>query len=103
MNNLTCEQRALAEAMSEVSETAYCAGWMRDTEYDVWRLLHEGGTWGQANADSLAMELSVVRAALEWAGCWIVWDDEHEEQPVSLDQWRPMYEAWAVRTGRRAR
>ena len=104
MRDLTPDERALAEAMSDVSELAYCAGWMQDTEYEVWRLLHEGGDWGWAREEHLAPELAVVRAAFERACRWIVWDDVHEEQPVALDEWRPMYEAWAAaRTPRRAR
>ena len=97
MAELTPEQRVLAEAMSDVSERAYCAGWMQDTEYEVWRLLHDGGGWGWAEAEYLAPEVEAVRAAFERAGCWIVWDDEHEEQPVTLEKWQPMYEAWAAR------
>ena len=102
MAKLTPEQRALAEAMSDVSELAYCAGWMDGTEYEVWRLLHEGGRWGWAGTEHLAPVVAEVRSAFERAGCWIVWDDEREEQPVTLEAWRPLYEAWVARTPRRA-
>ena len=100
MRELTSDERALAEAMSDVSELAYCAGWMQDTEYEVWRLLHEGGSWGQADAEHLAPLLADVRAAFDRAGCWIVWDDEHEEQPITLGTWRSKYRAWAARHGK---
>lgn len=99
MTGLTPQQRALAEAMSEVSEAAFRAGWMEGTEYDVWRLLHHGGPWGMASAEQLVPLLADVRTALERAGCWIVWEsDEPDERPVTLDQWQRLYRTWALRT-----
>jgi len=97
MVELTADQRALAEAMSDVSERAYCAGWMDGTEYEVWRLLHEGGGWGWVGAEHLVSEMADVKAAFERAGCWIVWDDDLEEQPITVDDWRQKYEAWPRR------
>jgi hypothetical protein len=31
--DLTHDQRALADAMSKISEAAYCAGWMEGLEF----------------------------------------------------------------------
>ncbi|MEU6549000.1 hypothetical protein ABZ915_01765 [Streptomyces sp. NPDC046915] len=104
MAELTPGQRALAEVMSEVSELAYRAGWMRGCEFDVWRLLHEGGNWGMADAEQLAPLLAEVRAARDRAGCWIVWgDDDPGEQAVPLAEWLPRYETWAASMPRGAR
>lgn len=94
---LTPQQQALADAMSDVSETAYCAGWMDDTEYQVWRLLHGGSRWGMLDAEDLAEELDAVRKALEAAGCWIVWGDDGEE-PIPLDEWEKRYAAHKARS-----
>ncbi|MGW7253591.1 hypothetical protein [Streptomyces sp. NPDC054834] len=97
MAELTPEQRVLAEAMSEVSESAYCAGWMDGCEYDVWRLLHEGGDWGMADAEQLAPLLTEVRTARDRAGCWIAWgDDDPDQWAVPLAEWLPRYETWAA-------
>ncbi|MFD8418098.1 hypothetical protein [Streptomyces sp. NPDC059466] len=100
MSELTLAQRALAEAMSEVSELAYRAGWMERTEYAVWQLLSTRGAWGQAGAEELAPLLDTVRDAFRRAGCWIVWaDDAPDVQPVALAEWRRRYAAWAVVNG----
>lgn len=97
MVELTPEQQALAEAVSEVSEAAYRAGWMKGCEYDVWRLLHEGGRWGMADAEQLGPLLDEVRAALDRAGCWVVWDDHDPgPRPAPLSEWLPGYERWAA-------
>ncbi|MFC8676699.1 DUF6221 family protein [Streptomyces griseorubiginosus] len=99
MHHLTPTLRALADAMSDVSEHAYCAGWLVDTEYEVWRLLHEeGGRWGQAGPDTLAPLLDAVRAARRRTNFWIVGDEAvGAEQAITYEAWRPMYEKWAQR------
>jgi hypothetical protein len=44
----------LADIVSELSESAYSAGWMVDSEFDVWRLASEGGIWGRIGAGELS-------------------------------------------------
>jgi hypothetical protein len=36
LSDLTPDQRALARYMSDLSEEAYCAGWMSGLEYALW-------------------------------------------------------------------
>lgn len=91
-------QQALARAMSDVSEAACFAGWMDGTEYGVWRLLYDGGTWGMADAVTLASELDAVRSAFAVADCWIVWDNDADgQEAVPLDQWERRYAEWTER------
>ena len=42
LRDLTDAQRELAEAMSDISEDAYCTGWMQDLEYGLWRIVETG-------------------------------------------------------------
>ncbi|MER7968085.1 hypothetical protein ABTX35_03560 [Streptomyces sp. NPDC096080] len=97
MTALTPAQSALVDAMSEVSETAYCAGWLDGTEYEVWRLLHgPPRSWGQAGPELLAPALEAVRVAYRAAGCWILWDEAADgESPVGIERWRGLYARWA--------
>jgi len=83
---LTTDQRALFEAMSDVSEECYCAGWMAGTEQNVWRLIHHGGSWGLWRFPVEAAQLDRVRRAMAQAQCWIVWDGAGPVT-VSLEQW----------------
>lgn len=87
--DLTYEQAELEDAMSDVSETSYCAGWMHGTEEAVWRLIHEGGDWGMCRWKFNDRELERVRRAMVAADCWIVWDNG--PKPVPLDEWRAQH------------
>jgi hypothetical protein len=42
LRDLTPAQLELAEYMSDLSEEAYCAGWMRDLEYALWDAAYGG-------------------------------------------------------------
>lgn len=47
LDALSTPQRALADYMSELSEEAYCAGWMDDLEFSLWRIVTDGsGRYG---------------------------------------------------------
>lgn len=40
LQDLTQEQRDLADVISRVSERCYRAGWMQGIEYEVWEAMH---------------------------------------------------------------
>lgn len=82
----TDEQRELFDAMSEVSEISYAAGWVTGNEHAVWRLIHDGGRFGQETWDVAAEELERVRRALRAANCWITWPED-SPQVTSLSDW----------------
>jgi hypothetical protein len=44
LRDLTPAQCELAKYMSDLSEEAYCAGWMQGLEYALWQVLVEGET-----------------------------------------------------------
>lgn len=85
-DGLTAAQRDLYEAMSEISEISYAAGWCTGNEYAVWRLIHEGGPYGQEQWDVDDPDLARVRRALAAAHCWITWTGDNP-QAISLTDW----------------
>ena len=94
--SLTPEEQCLRDLMSEISEASYYAGWMRDTEFEVWRLATEGGAWGRATAAELQQALKEISALAQKLGKWIAWRDGpgSDNQAISLAEWRRLYADW---------
>lgn len=96
-DGLTDAEIGLAHLMSQISETCYCAGWMADCEFDIWRLATEGGDWGLCDASYLP-ELAIIRTHAESIDRWIVWNESNDKdapfyKAIPLNEWRPMYDA----------
>ena len=89
LTELTRDQRRLADYMSELSEQAYCAGWMAGLEFALWEALHgQRSEYGQlAFTEAHRQELKSLSESI---GGWIVFDDEREESFVSCEQWKQM-------------
>ena len=86
LKDLAPAQRALEEFMSELSEEAYCAGWMECLEYALWDAVGGGARlYGRKTlSDS---EVESLRALSRACGGWIVFDDETEETWLPLSEW----------------
>lgn len=95
MPDLTPAQRALANLMSDLSETCYAAGWMIGCERAIWRLIHgQQDTWGMYHRVSMQDDLDAIWAVAQAADSWIEWDDQaHEERAVPMAEWRSRMEA----------
>jgi len=92
--DLTPTQLALAERMSEISEDAYCAGWLIDLEYELWQILIDGqGAFGMMGLSE--PEIQQLRELSDACGGWIVYDDDLAETFVPLTQWLTMFAAHA--------
>jgi hypothetical protein len=99
-SDLTNDQRALAEAMSDLSEAGYHAGWMAGLEYDLWRILLTGGiSYGQHEVSQ--GDISRLRDLAEKCGGWIVFDDDKGEIFVPMVEWQKMFAAHAAKIARR--
>jgi hypothetical protein len=86
INDLTPDQKHLAEFMSEISEQCYCAGWMKDLEYVLWDALESGErTYGKCTITS--EEISRLKALSDKSKSWIYFHEEHEEIALALDVW----------------
>lgn len=96
MLDLSLAEVALACAISDVCEVAQFAGWLENTEFEVWQLLHDPRPeWGVAGQEELVAALEKVGAAAMEAGCWVTWPASAEQaQAVELGEWERMYRAW---------
>ena len=87
INDLTKDERLLAELMSDLSEKCYSAGWMIDLEYVLWDAVISGsrdyghGTISRDDIEKLIQTSNKVNA-------WIMFDDKLEEISVPLDIWK---------------
>lgn len=93
---LSPEQHRLRDQISQVSEACLYAGWASETEFAVWRLATEGGSWGRCSATELKSQLNEIKALAHALGEWVVWSDraDCDNEPVDLAQWRIRYDEW---------
>lgn len=92
MSVLNKKQQALSDFMGEISEEAYCAGWMEDLEYVLWyAMLHGPGNYGRKLIDE--QTILQLKQLSEEAGSWIIFDDDTWETAVALPVWQEMFRA----------
>ncbi len=89
------EAKELMNYMSDLSEEAYCAGWMLNLEYDLWQAVVEGQRgYGQMIIDE--NHIAKLKELSNRCGGWIYFgettDDATEETFVPMQQWLQMYE-----------
>lgn len=88
LNLLTAKQRELTELMSDISQACWCATWMSSLEFDLWRIVQNGGShYGQ---DDIAPEtIEKLRLLSNEIAGWITW----EEGPIyiSMGAWLNLY------------
>jgi len=91
--DLTPDQRRLAGFMSDLSEEAYCAGWMDGLEYALWDVLVCNRTeYGRL---SVTVEhRTKLKELADSCGGWIVFDDVTEQTWVSRVAWDARFAAW---------
>lgn len=90
LSDLSGIPRALAIVMSEKSEDTYCAGWMRDLEFELWKALRNAD--GRHAGYSLSPnEITTFRILSELCGGWIVYDEVTEETFVPLSEWEKRF------------
>lgn len=81
----------LMRYMSELSERAYCAGWMDGLEYALWTAVLKGRLkYGRLQITRA--HATKLKELSERCGGWIVWDDTSGETFLPLDRWQKMYE-----------
>jgi len=86
-------ERALAEYMSELSEEAYCAGWLFDLEYYLWEAVIGLRRQFGRTTISQAKRQKLKKLSGNCEG-WIVYDDELGNIWVSNEAWQKMFEKW---------
>lgn len=89
--HLTDDQYDLFDRMSEISEDAYCAGWIGDNEYNIWDAL----TLSQPVPKYRFFNPRLLRRCKKLSdeiGGWICWT-LGAPQFVPMAQWLEMVEA----------
>lgn len=87
LQDLTQEQRDLAEFISEISERRYRAGWMQGIEYEVWDAMH-APELGRGALRLTVEEAQKLYAMSARCRGWIVFDEVHEESFIPIEEWR---------------
>jgi len=91
MAGLDSQQRALAARMSDISEAAYCAGWMQDLEHSLWRAVAEGPR-RYGRMDLTEQDVAELRRLSAACAGWIAWDEELGELWLPLAAWLARYD-----------
>jgi hypothetical protein len=90
LKQLSDDQRNLADFMSELSEHAYCAGWMKGLEYSLWTSLSFNKySYGHYKLNKL--EIAKLKELSHKCKGWIYFDQKNEESYIPLKQWVKMY------------
>jgi hypothetical protein len=94
--NETLKWQMLAREMSDISEQAFCAGWMGDLEYRLWEAVLGGPRkYGQIILTDL--QINRLRDLSASLGGWVWFNDESElEEFVEHERWRDLYETWRI-------
>ncbi len=91
MEGLDSKQSALAARMSDISEEAYCAGWMQDLEHSLWRAVVEGPR-RYGRMDLTEQDVAELRRLSAACAGWIAWDKEHGGTWFPIDAWLARYD-----------
>ena len=88
--DLTEEQVKLADLMSDISEEAYCAGWMANLEHVLWDAVLNGerkyGKYFITKKD-----INRLTALCEITNSWIYFDETGEETAMPVNQWQEKF------------
>lgn len=89
--DLTEDQKRLADLMSDISENAYSAQWMRNLEYVLWDAVVNGERkFGFYLIDQ--KDIDKLIALSELTNSWVYFDDDTGETAVSIELWRKRFE-----------
>jgi hypothetical protein len=84
-------QDRLRQAMSELSEECWCAGWLMGTEFSLWRFVQNGpGEWGQGVIKQ--SDIDELKFLAEVCKGWYVWDNANGETFVPTMKWLEAFE-----------
>jgi hypothetical protein len=86
---LKSAERALASYMSQLSETAYSAGWMSNLEHSLWRAVIDG-PFRFGSLELTTAQVGQLRRLSAACGGWIRFDAG--ETFVTIEEWRRLYD-----------
>ena len=78
---------------SEISEAGYCAGWTRDIEFHLWKIVLDGSETEFGVKTITAQEITHLRSLSDLSGGWWHWSDKEKKAVfVTLDKWQEVYQ-----------
>ena len=96
LSELTPSQRALADHMSDLSEEAYCAGWLIGLEFILWEAVL-GREEDDARLPFSEEEIERLRDLSEACSGWIVYQHPGAETWLPLEEWERRFAEWEER------
>lgn len=85
--------RELADYMSDLSEEAYSAGWMKELEFELWEAV-VGGPRRYGSIQITLEHIAHLQRLSEAACGWIVFDDKEGESLVPMGEWARVFANW---------
>ena len=92
LRDLTKDQQRLADFMSDLSEQAYYAGWMKDLEYALWEAVI-GIREEYGRLELTESHRARLRELSDGCGGWIVFDDDTEQTWLPRAEWENRFSA----------
>ncbi len=91
LNDLTKEQRILADLMSDFSEKCCSANWLQNLEYVLWDTI----TTGQRKFGQDIISQQDINKLIQLSkvcDCWIYYDDITEETAIDIISWKQKFD-----------
>lgn len=89
---LTWQQEALYRKMSDISEEAWCAGWMTGNEFALWDIAcnpQSDRRYGQIIVS--VGDAATLKDMADTIGGWIYWYDDEQEPDLPSSEWGPRF------------
>jgi hypothetical protein len=85
------DQKKLKSLMSDISESCYSAGWMKNLEYVLWDAVINGS---RKYGHGIITEIDIDKLNNLSKACnsWIYFDDETKETAINLNNWVILFE-----------
>ena len=98
-DTVSTEEKELKEQLSskiwEISEAGYCAGWTRDIEFYIWKIVLDGSETDFGVKTISKQEIANLRTLAEQSGGWWHWSSEENKAVfIPLDKWQEIYQAF---------
>ena len=91
LSDLTLDQRALSDYMSDLSEEAFAASWMDSLEFALWQAVQSG----PQEYGRLQLKIGHLHQLVTLSnkcGGWIYWHPTQEETFSPIEKWEIIYD-----------
>lgn len=102
-SDFTDAMRQLYELMSDLSEEAFCAGWIQGNEYGLWHSMQSKKSGGDARYGYGVItddDIQTLFIYAEQLNGWIIWLDDYAVPGLPVEYWGARFidmETWLKR------